>query len=219
MNYCKVTKPDEKQETCLICQTDFNTSPTTTLSKIIDCSHIYHELCINEWFKYNESCPICRKKLGQSTQPNLLQLILLFLSLQNQEPQHDNDFLHTYESQSLASTAFICVFLSILLERYKTAGEYNEVKHLIMHQVSSLSVENERLPSTVNISSRTAIIREIKHRQVLMRCQLLQWLWSTSDPYHLQEPPELPHGRDLYQHPYLQAWKRKIEFAINQSFF
>ena len=218
MNYCQTTGLDEKQETCLICQTDFNVSFQSNLSKIIDCNHIYHSNCIEEWFKYNESCPICRKNLGQSLQPNMFQFILLYLSLQNlhPHPQQENDvILHTYESQTLASTAFVCVFLSILLERYKTAGEYNQVKPLILEVKSSLSVENELLPSTVNISSRTAIIREIKHRQTLMRCQLLQWLWTASDPYHLQEPPELPHGRALYQHPYLQTWRRKIETTID----
>jgi hypothetical protein len=229
MNHCQITTPDEKQETCLICQIDFNTtSPSNTcnasnLSKIIDCNHIYHSECIEEWFKYNQSCPICRKNLGKSLQPSLFQFILLYLSLQSphpyphQHPQQENDGgLHTYESGSLASTAFVCVFLSILLERYTTAAEYNQAKYRILELRSSLSVENELLPSTVNISSRTAIIREIKHRQTLMRCQLLQWLWATSDPYHLQEPPELPHGRALYGHPYLQTWRINIERAINR---
>jgi hypothetical protein len=215
MNYCQTTGLDEKQETCLICQIDFNTNSQSNLSKIIDCNHIYHSNCIEEWFKYNKSCPICRKNLGQSLQPTFFQFILLYLSLQSTHPQQENEeFLHAYESHTLASTAFVCVFLSILLERYKTAGEYNQIKHTVFEIKNTLIVDNEMIPSTVNISSRTAIIREIKHRQTLMRCQLLQWLWAASDPYHLQEPPELPHGRALYQHPYLQEWKRKIQTSM-----
>jgi hypothetical protein len=217
MNYFQLTEPDQKQSLCLICQIEFNETPTSNLSKIIDCSHIYHTQCIEKWFEYNESCPICRKKLSETTEPNLLQFILLFLSLQQSPPLFpENDVsLHTYETQALSNTAFTCVFLSILLERYATAAEYNKYKQHALQLKSSLSVENEIIPTNVNISSRTSIIREIKHRQILMRCQLLQWLWTSSDPYHLQEPPQLSHGRALYQHPYLQSWRRKIELAID----
>ena len=206
-----------QQTSCLICHEDYIAS--SSLIRIMDCSHIYHSTCIEEWFKYNESCPICRKKLSQTRQPNLLQFILLFLSLEHAAPQEENDaVLYTYESQTLASTAFVCVFLSILLERYKTAAEYNQVKHSLFEIKNTLIVDNEMLPVSINISSRTSIIREIKHRQTLMRCQLLQLLWSSSDPYHLQEPPELPHGRAIYQHPYLQTWRRKIERTIDALF-
>lgn len=29
--------------------------------KQLDCGHIFHKSCINDWFKKNESCPYCRK--------------------------------------------------------------------------------------------------------------------------------------------------------------
>jgi hypothetical protein len=215
MNYCQGTSPDDKQTMCLICQTEYNIQlQSENIVKIIDCNHIYHAECINEWFKYNEACPICRKYLGnKSESPSLFQYILLYLSLQY--PTHeDTSQLHTYTSQSLSNSAFTCVFLNILLERYKTAAEYNSIKPLILQLKSNLIIDNESLPSDINASSRTAIIREIKHRQTLMRSLLVQWLWSEADPYHTDDPPELPHGRALYSHPYLQSWRRKIETAI-----
>lgn len=222
MNHCKVSSLDLKQPTCLICQTDYNTEgePHIQLLSIIDCSHIYHKICIEEWFKYNESCPICRKQLQQeSSQPSLLQFILLFLSLQ-QQPYiiQDSDWsLTTHTTQTLASTAFTCVFLNTLLENHRTTKEYNEAKHRIALLKSTLRIDGESLPENVNLSSRTAVIREIKHRQTLMRCQLIEWIWTEADPCHLQEPPQLPHGRALYCHPYLQSWKRKIDASINTN--
>lgn len=212
MNYCEETQPDDKQSTCLICHNDYNEeSSEKSLIKIIDCSHIYHKVCIEEWFKYNKACPVCRKQLGVASEaPNLLQYILLFLSLQY--PMHDEN---SSQSLSLSNVAFTCVFLNILLERYKKAADYNAIKIHIQELKLSLCVENEMLANDVNLSSRTAIIREIKHRQILMRCLLVQWLWSEADPYHMQEPPELPHGRALYSHPYLQNWRRKIETAMD----
>ena len=29
--------------------------------KILNCGHIYHEKCINEWYKKVKECPICFK--------------------------------------------------------------------------------------------------------------------------------------------------------------
>jgi hypothetical protein len=217
MDYCQATQPDNKQPTCLICHTDYiEESPEKSLIKIIDCSHIYHTVCIEEWFKYNESCPLCRRQLGVTTRegPNLLQYILLFLSLQY-APQENDESLYAYGSYTLSNTAFTCVFLSILLERYKTAAEYNAMKNNITTFKTSMCINGEYLPADVNISSRTAIVREIKQRQILLRSQLIQWIWTEIDAHHLSDPPELPHGRELYSHPYLQAWKRQIESALD----
>ena len=29
--------------------------------KILDCGHIYHYNCINDWFKRKKECPLCYK--------------------------------------------------------------------------------------------------------------------------------------------------------------
>lgn len=36
---------------------------TKTLQKIIktECGHLFHESCLNEWFKIKAECPSCRK--------------------------------------------------------------------------------------------------------------------------------------------------------------
>ena len=49
---------DNDKFTCLIC---FNNCEKKTF-KCDNCNRYYHISCINEWFKYNNSCPVCRKK-------------------------------------------------------------------------------------------------------------------------------------------------------------
>jgi len=37
--------------------------------KIIKCSHVYHEKCIEKWFKRSHKCPLCRdSKFNISTE-------------------------------------------------------------------------------------------------------------------------------------------------------
>ncbi len=33
-------------------------------AQITACNHSIHKECLNEWFKYNQSCPICRSYLN-----------------------------------------------------------------------------------------------------------------------------------------------------------
>ena len=28
---------------------------------VLECSHVYHQKCIKEWFKQSTKCPLCRK--------------------------------------------------------------------------------------------------------------------------------------------------------------
>ena len=41
---------------CTVCLEEFGTSETTFLK----CKHHFHSKCIAEWFRKNQSCPICR---------------------------------------------------------------------------------------------------------------------------------------------------------------
>ena len=53
---CKI---DQKQGKCLICLDscwDSQVNPT-----ILQCGHIFHPLCVNQWFQQNYTCPICKK--------------------------------------------------------------------------------------------------------------------------------------------------------------
>ncbi len=51
---------NEENDICSICLDEFKTK-----EKIItlDCSHYYHDQCITDWFKKDETCPLCRENL------------------------------------------------------------------------------------------------------------------------------------------------------------
>ena len=48
---------------CPICRDDFKDGDQ--LRKITICSHVFHEDCLENWFKYNEACPVCSKPLNR----------------------------------------------------------------------------------------------------------------------------------------------------------
>ena len=48
----------KSNDECHICLDNLN-SNYNKVCKIIYCNHIYHEKCLNEWFKYNNICPVC----------------------------------------------------------------------------------------------------------------------------------------------------------------
>jgi hypothetical protein len=226
MNYCEAAQYTNSQPICLICHDNYNINSMidNKIVKITDCSHIYHKECIEKWFEYNESCPLCRKPLAP--QINLIQCLLLFLSFSQQQQQqqqqqptsprsHDSTGLQTYEIVSLSQIAFTTTFLHVILERFKAPAEYNNIRERILNLKNQLCIDEQRLPDDLNLKSRTAAMRELKHRQILLRSQLVQWLWTQSDPYHMNDPPRLHHGRRMFSHPYLENWKQKINTEIN----
>lgn len=56
-----------KEDCCLICQLEFNTScnkcshPINCVPVTGECGHTFHLHCLEEWTEKNENCPICRK--------------------------------------------------------------------------------------------------------------------------------------------------------------
>ena len=61
---------------CSICTEDLNirskwwcTQNNETIKKL-ECTHQYHELCINEWLKNHDTCPLCRSIVKNVTQVN-----------------------------------------------------------------------------------------------------------------------------------------------------
>ena len=49
---------DSAVATCSICLGDF--SESEWLRELPDCSHLFHQKCIDVWLRMNTSCPLCR---------------------------------------------------------------------------------------------------------------------------------------------------------------
>lgn len=47
-------------EQCVICLENMNNN-TTLLT--LECSHIYHKECIDDWLNKSQTCPMCREKV------------------------------------------------------------------------------------------------------------------------------------------------------------
>ena len=52
---------DEKYEECSICTDKYEKKEDVS---VLDCGHIYHPKCINEWAKYKPSCPVCKAQIS-----------------------------------------------------------------------------------------------------------------------------------------------------------
>jgi hypothetical protein len=62
-NINKINYSIDIEQTCIICQNDFNFN-----SKICKthCKHVYHKDCLHKWAtKFNSSCPMCRTPLDE----------------------------------------------------------------------------------------------------------------------------------------------------------
>jgi hypothetical protein len=200
----KNNHPNNEQTLCVICHNNYIS--TDSIIEVSKCSHIFHSQCLEEWFDYNYSCPLCREQLVDIS---IAQYIILYLSLFNQPLSPHR------ETTTLKHTAFICVFLHILITNYKTPAEYNMIKEVINNEIHmSICVDGETLPDNINILSLTGVKRELKMHMPLLRSLLLQSLWTETDPYHIYDPPNLPHGNRLFMHPYLLEWRDKIERAL-----
>ncbi|KAG4154943.1 hypothetical protein ERO13_D03G083140v2 [Gossypium hirsutum] len=50
--------PRPNDNTCSICLSEYQAKET--IRTIPDCNHYFHANCIDEWFKLNAACPVCR---------------------------------------------------------------------------------------------------------------------------------------------------------------
>lgn len=200
-----IPKPDQ----CLICIEPF--TPTDSISEINLCHHIFHQNCLAPWFEYNETCPICREDLAPKSDqyPSLLQYILLAVTLHSPRYVQQQEDPLDFQQTALSQTALTCCFLNILLNHYN-AQEYKTIQGHIENIRATLEIDGIHISREVNLRSRTAAARELTYRIDLLRSQLLQWLWTANDPYHVHDPPRLDHGKKIFEHPYLVQWSRKI---------
>lgn len=53
----------EEETSCAICQDTI--SADDSCRKLTPCSHVYHQTCIDQWFRTNINCPTCRHDIRQ----------------------------------------------------------------------------------------------------------------------------------------------------------
>jgi hypothetical protein len=59
---CKYNKENFKENSeCSICKEEFKENEEVSM---IDCKHIFHNNCIEEWGKFKSDCPLCRKQIS-----------------------------------------------------------------------------------------------------------------------------------------------------------
>jgi len=58
-------------EECSICLSKVNKPICRT-----KCDHTYHITCIKQWLAKNDSCPLCREKIGNIDPRNVLMILI-----------------------------------------------------------------------------------------------------------------------------------------------
>mmetsp|Transcript_24376 Transcript_24376/g.26645 ORF Transcript_24376/g.26645 Transcript_24376/m.26645 type:complete len:319 (-) Transcript_24376:757-1713(-) len=55
-----------QDNTCPICLSEFVEGET---ARLLNCQHMFHQQCVDEWLRVNASCPTCRKRLVEGGNP------------------------------------------------------------------------------------------------------------------------------------------------------
>lgn len=55
--------PDEKKD-CVICLTNYELNEKVI---ILPCTHMFHTDCLKDWFRNQDTCPMCKFKINGST--------------------------------------------------------------------------------------------------------------------------------------------------------
>jgi hypothetical protein len=56
----KFKSTNQRFSECTICQDNYELEDSVCTLK---CKHVFHRLCIKEWGKYKQECPICRSHI------------------------------------------------------------------------------------------------------------------------------------------------------------
>jgi thiol-disulfide isomerase/thioredoxin len=59
--------------------------------KITNCNHKFHKHCLDEWLKYNNSCPYCRSEINKP-EPILTE----FMNNMNQREAGNINYINSY---------------------------------------------------------------------------------------------------------------------------
>lgn len=64
MNITDLNKIPEDKKECVVCLCAFELNQKAL---ILPCTHLFHTNCIKDWFKTQNTCPICKFKLDRDT--------------------------------------------------------------------------------------------------------------------------------------------------------
>ena len=67
MSSVKFKNVKTKDNTCTICCTEFENDDSVIL---LNCNHIFHKECINEWIHYKAECPLCKTSVNVTQKEN-----------------------------------------------------------------------------------------------------------------------------------------------------
>lgn len=78
------------RDICVICLSKFILNEEIFKT---NCSHMFHTRCLELWFKENNSCPLCKKKIGKEE--------FIF-------PDNRNYIIMNYNLRNYSDNCFIC---------------------------------------------------------------------------------------------------------------
>ena len=84
--------------------------------KTLECSHQFHTLCINEWLKGNNTCPLCRNVIEHSKINNKISDIDTVININeniNIQEQFINTFINRIKKNKKNTTSIIIYILSL----------------------------------------------------------------------------------------------------------
>lgn len=61
----QLASEEDEDIVCTVCQT--NLSENEHIYKL-DCNHVFHEKCLQDWAKYKADCPLCRHPISTDTE-------------------------------------------------------------------------------------------------------------------------------------------------------
>ncbi|XP_009813984.2 E3 ubiquitin-protein ligase RNF13-like [Gavia stellata] len=96
-------KQGDKYETCVICMAEYKEGDRL---KILSCSHAYHSVCINTWFRTQSSkkiCPFCKQVVNTYGQGDLLPEQAGKDANEEEQDHEDNAFREGHEDEYVAS--------------------------------------------------------------------------------------------------------------------
>ena len=67
MSSVKFKNVKTNDNTCTICCTQFENDDSVIL---LNCNHIFHKECINEWIHYKAECPLCKTSVNVTQKEN-----------------------------------------------------------------------------------------------------------------------------------------------------